>query len=94
MAVLKADAILITNIQEDHLGEFAIADLEELADIKWLLTRALATGGKAILNADDSLLVATRPRLQTFEIVWHSPDSGQSSSIDSQRVELAARTAR
>lgn len=75
LAVRRADAILITNIQEDHLGEFAIADLQELADIKWLLTRALGSGGKAILNAEDPRLIE-RAADADFEIVWYSPDPG------------------
>lgn len=73
LALRQADAILITNIQEDHLGEFAIADLGELADIKWLLTRALHGGGKAILNANDPMVVE-RGAGADFEIVWCSPE--------------------
>ena len=37
LAVTRADAALITNIAEDHLGEFALHDLDELADIKWVV---------------------------------------------------------
>ena len=84
LAVRDADAILITNVQEDHLGDFAIADLDELADIKWLLTRALGSSGKAILNADDPMLV-DRAAGAAFEIVWYSTNP-ENELIRSQRA--------
>lgn len=69
LAVTAATAVLITNVEADHLGGFGLSSLAELADLKWVITRALsarrrgchalATGpGPLVLNADDPMLVA------------------------------------
>jgi cyanophycin synthetase len=71
LAVEHADAALITNIAEDHLGEFALHDLPALADLKWVLTKALDAGGCLVLNADDALLVE-RSRASAAPITWFS----------------------
>ena len=73
LAVERADAALITNIASDHLGEFGVQNLEELADVKWVVTHALGDRGTAVLNADDPRLVARSPRL-AGPIIWFSPD--------------------
>lgn len=75
LGVNKADVALITNIARDHLGDFGSQNIDELMHIKWIVSRALTTGGKLILNADDPLLVA---RAQQFkgELVWFSLDGG------------------
>ncbi len=75
LGVERADVALITNIARDHLGDFGSQNLDELMHIKWIVSRAVTTGGKLILNADDPLLVA---RAQQFEggLVWFSLDSG------------------
>lgn len=75
LGVERADVALITNIARDHLGDFGSQNLDELMHIKWIVSRAVTTGGKLILNADDPLLVA---RAQQFDgdLVWFSLDSG------------------
>jgi cyanophycin synthetase len=73
LGVDRADAALITNIAEDHLGDFGSQDLTELLDIKWIVSRAVRESGRLILNADDSLL---REKAKEFdgEIVWFGLD--------------------
>ncbi len=73
LAVERADAALITNIASDHIGEFGVQNLEELADVKWVVTRALDDKGTLVLNADDPRLVA-RAEHFTGRILWFSPD--------------------
>jgi len=41
LGVNKADAALIANIAEDHLGDFGSHNLQELLDIKWIVSRAV-----------------------------------------------------
>ena len=69
LGVERADAALITNIAEDHFGDFGSHNLAELLDIKWIVSRAVREHGRLILNADDNLLVG---KSSTFpgEIVW------------------------
>lgn len=71
LGVDKADAALITNIAEDHLGDFGSQNLVELMNIKWIVSRAVAAEGVLVLNADDELLVA---KAQSYpgEIIWFS----------------------
>ncbi len=74
LGVNKADVALITNIAEDHLGDFGSRNLQELLDIKWVVSRAVDTTGTLVLNADDDLLV-TKAGDYAGTIVWFSLDS-------------------
>ena len=73
LGVEKADAALITNISEDHLGDFGSRNLDELLDIKWVLSHAVRESGKLVLNAEDSRLV-DKARSYDGEIVWFTLD--------------------
>jgi UDP-N-acetylmuramyl tripeptide synthase len=73
LAVERADAALITNIASDHIGEFGVQNLEELADVKWVVTRALGERGVLVLNADDPRLVARAAHFHG-RIIWFGPD--------------------
>ena len=71
LGVDRADAALITNIAEDHLGDFGSQDLNELLNIKWVTSRAVRKSGHLILNAEDKLLVKKSPE-HRGEVVWFS----------------------
>jgi hypothetical protein len=73
LGVERADAALITNISEDHLGDFGSQDLDELLNIKWIVSRAVEKSGRLILNADDVLL-CEKARDFAGELVWFSLD--------------------
>ena len=75
LGVERADAALITNIAEDHLGDFGSSSLAELLDIKWIVSRAVRQSGVLILNADDELLVA-KARDYDGELQWFSLHPG------------------
>jgi cyanophycin synthetase len=84
LGVDRATAALITNIAEDHLGDFGSQNLNELLDIKWILSRAVRESGTLILNADDALL---RGKSKDFDgtLVWFSLDADNeliAASID------------
>lgn len=74
LGVNKADAALITNIAEDHLGDFGSQNLHELLDIKWIVSRAVENTGVLILNADDPLLVGKAADFHGT-LVWFSLDA-------------------
>ena len=69
LGVATANAALITNIAADHLGDFGSQDLNELLNIKWIVSRTVVADGRLILNADDKLL---RDKATSYagEIVW------------------------
>jgi len=71
LGIDRANVALITNIAEDHLGDFGSQNLQELLDIKWIVSRAVRESGRLILNADDALL---RGKADEFDgdIVWFS----------------------
>ena len=80
LATSRANVAVVTNIAEDHLGEFGVESLGELAETKLLVGRALAGGGSLVLNADDAELVRASTRVTT-PIIWFSLD-GTSSLVN------------
>ena len=75
LAVDHADVAVVTNVAEDHLGEFGIETLADLADTKLLVAKALGNTGHLILNADDPMLVE-RGRSREGPVTWFSLDPG------------------
>jgi len=73
LGVERADAALITNISEDHLGDFGSRNLDELLAIKWVVSHAVRAAGRLVLNAEDHRLVA-RSRSYDGELIWFSLD--------------------
>ena len=85
LGVNRADAAVITNIGRDHLGDFGSRSLDELMDIKWIVSRAVRDGGTLVLNADDARLVA-RASDYPGRLAWFSLDPGSplvTSHVDS-----------
>ena len=77
LGAAEADAALITNVAEDHLGEYGINTLDELIAAKFVVRKSLGADGKLILNADDPGIVAyTRSEgaVAGHEIIWFSLD--------------------
>jgi cyanophycin synthetase len=73
LAVERANVAVITNVAEDHLGEFGIETLAELADAKLVVAQALGSDGTLVLNADDPMLVERQGRTNA-PITWFSLD--------------------
>ncbi len=73
LGVERADAALITNVSEDHLGDFGSRSVDELLEIKWIVSRAVRATGRLVLNADDRRLVA-RAENYDGELAWFSLD--------------------
>jgi len=73
LAVERADVAAVTNVAEDHLGEFGIETLAQLADTKLVVVKALGAHGALVLNADDPMLVERHGRIRA-PITWFSLD--------------------
>jgi cyanophycin synthetase len=73
LPVSRANVAVITNIAADHLGEFGVESLGDLAETKLLVSKALGTSGVLVLNADDPLLVARSGRILA-RLIWFSLD--------------------
>ena len=57
LPVDTVDVALITNVASDHLGQYGINTVEELAELKFLVSRALHDQGVLVVNADDQLVI-------------------------------------
>jgi cyanophycin synthetase len=56
LAVTRADAAIVTNIAEDHFGEWGIFDLKGIAETKLVAGHVVP---RLMINADDDVLVET-----------------------------------
>ncbi|MEO0438791.1 MAG: Mur ligase family protein [Pseudomonadota bacterium] len=70
LAVDHADVALITNIAADHLGDFGVHTMEDLADVKWSVTRALHGKATLVLNAEDPLLMSRAARWEKALVLF------------------------
>jgi cyanophycin synthetase len=76
LSVDRADVAVVTNVAEDHLGEFGVQDLEALAEVKLLVARALVDGAPLVLNADDDRL-RQRGLALPGPVIWFTLDPAQ-----------------
>ncbi len=74
LALARADVAVVTNVADDHLGEFGVHDLASLAETKLVPARIVKPHGRVVLNADDPELVARTGRFGA-PAVWFSVNS-------------------
>lgn len=87
VAVERADVALITNVAEDHLGEFGVDDLAGVAETKLVVARAVAHSGILVLNSADPLLAAAE---LSQPIEWFDGGSNAPIAVDgAAAVEVA-----
>jgi len=58
------DVAVVTNVTEDHLDQYGIRTIDQLAEVKATITRITRPDGWDVLNADDPRVLAMR-RLAT-----------------------------
>jgi cyanophycin synthetase len=75
LEIERADVAVVTNIADDHLGEFGIQSLEALAEAKLLVARVVTPEGAVVLNADDPILVKAASAMRV-PVIWFSLDAG------------------
>lgn len=71
LGVTRANAAVVTNVAEDHMGEYGIHSVDELIEAKFIVRRALTADDTLILNADDAGVVAYGEKLDQ-RICWFS----------------------
>ena len=76
LAVQQAQVAVVTNVSDDHFGEYGIHDLAGLAAVKLTLAKAIDDTGLLVLNADDASLVAQSAEL-SCPIGWFALDDMQ-----------------
>ena len=62
MGVTRVDVAVVTNVTADHLGEYHVTDLDQLAGVKTSILAAVRPDGWAVVNAEDDRVFARRGR--------------------------------
>jgi cyanophycin synthetase len=73
LALANANVAVVTNISADHFGEYGVHSVEDLAEAKLTVARAIAATGWLVLNAEDPLLRNLGPQT-TSRIAWFAVD--------------------
>ncbi|HWS40649.1 MAG TPA: Mur ligase family protein, partial [Arenimonas sp.] len=77
LACTDANVALVTNISEDHFGEYGVFSLDDLARVKLSIAKGLKSGGLLVLNASDPMLLkhgdALENRHAWFAGDWNNP---------------------
>ena len=76
IGVEHADAALINNVAEDHMGEYGINSVAEMAETKFIVRRALSPDAPLVLNVDDEESVRMAATLSN-RITWFGLDASQ-----------------
>ena len=76
LGIERANAVLVTNVAADHLGDYGINTVAELIPAKFIVRRALQGDDPLVLNADDEGVVSFAAALDNT-IAWFSlqPDN-------------------
>jgi cyanophycin synthetase len=64
MGVSANDVSVVTNVSADHLGLHGIDTVDQLAEVKAVVTTATKPGGWAVLNGDDPRVWAMRAKVK------------------------------
>ncbi|WP_371170826.1 Mur ligase family protein [Aliiroseovarius sp. 2305UL8-7] len=78
-----ATAATVTNVANDHLGQYGVNTVPELAQAKFAVHRTLSDGGILALNADDPFVVAEAK--ETKANIWWLSLSPQTPQIQQAR---------
>ncbi len=71
IGINQASTVLITNVEEDHLGQYGINSLSDMVETKFIVRQAINKQQNLILNADDAGCVSFAKTLDNT-ILWFS----------------------
>jgi cyanophycin synthetase len=83
-----ADVGVITNISEDHLGQYGIDTVEDLAKVKSLVIEAISPHGYAVLSADDPTVASLASQVRS-PVIYFSTQTP--SPLVQQHVKQGGR---
>ena len=84
LPVRQATAALVTNVAADHLGEYGVNTVKDLAIAKFAVHRTLAHNGVLVLNADDKYVVAQAEHTPS-KICWFSLNPKSEKILQAKR---------
>ena len=74
LAVERADVACVLNVAADHLGEWGAWSVDDLADVKLTVGKAIDATGRVVLNAEDER-VRTRGLALDRPLAWFATAS-------------------
>ncbi len=80
----RARAAVVTNVANDHLGQYGVNTVPELAQAKFAVHRTLASDGVLALNADDSFVVDESTHVD--KTIWWFSLEAQNPKISEARA--------
>ena len=84
-----AKAALITNVADDHLGQYGINTVADLIGVKSIVARSLSSDGTLVVNADDQGLVDyldAHSDLIRGKICWFSLDANNEKILKQKQL--------
>ncbi|MCH7564677.1 MAG: Mur ligase [Gemmatimonadetes bacterium] len=81
LAVDRAQGALVTNVAADHLGEWGILTVDDVAKAKLTVAKAVRHGAPMVVNADDDVL-AGAARALGRPLTWTAVD--QAAAVSAQ----------
>lgn len=85
LPIEQVNAALITNVASDHLGQYGINNVEDLAMTKFVVAKGVKQDGVLVLNADNKLVVQQAKGLKNT-ICWFSEDANHPLIRENQRL--------
>jgi cyanophycin synthetase len=70
----RARAALVTNVANDHLGQYGVNTLQALTETKFAVSKTLAENGVLVVNADDAGIVDHLAQQERQNLCWFSLD--------------------
>ncbi len=70
LMVERADAALLTNVASDHLGEFGVTTVDDIARAKLVIAHAVRASGVLVANADDPVVMRRARDVEVAAHVW------------------------
>lgn len=93
LSVRIADVALVTNIADDHLNDMGIHTLGQLAEVKFLVARALKPHGVLVTNAENAWC-REQARLSGREVAWFAVDPPHPSVLRGIKLQRGLATVR
>lgn len=86
------DVSVVTNVSADHLGQQGIDTVDQLAEVKAIITKVTRPGGWVVLNGDDPRVWAMRSRVSArvwcFTLDPESPALRESSDAHGRGITV------
>jgi UDP-N-acetylmuramyl tripeptide synthase len=88
LAVDRAEAALVTNVAADHLGEWGVHTIGDVASAKLTVAKSVRHGGALVVNADDPVLAGAAKKLAR-PLTWIAVDQAETVRRSSGADEVA-----